>query len=109
MTTLSATFVQLPGRPKVELSSRRNPVASTDQRINALVPDRVSVNPGTCMMPGEPISAAEFTATKAPLTLTALNWVMFALFNPPPLSKVANGPTGDAPNETLACNTLLLL
>ena len=60
---------------------------------------------GPATFPGEPISAESFAATKAPLTPTALSCEMVALSRPAVLSKVGNGPEGEAPKDTLARST----
>src|SRR5688572_4003313 len=53
-------------------------------------------------VPGEPISLGLLAATIAPLTPTALNSEMVALFRPAALLKVRNGgPVEDAPKATL--------
>ena len=62
----------------------------------------------TAVSPGEPISAVSFFAANAAFTPTALNCEIVALLIPAALSKVANGPVGEAPKATLARRTLLL-
>src|SRR5205823_5895052 len=57
---------------------------------------------GAPMVPGEPISFASFAAANAPLMPTALRVEMVALFSPAALSKVGNGPLGEAPKATPA-------
>src|SRR5262245_14871593 len=61
-------------------------------------------------VPGEPISLASLVATMAPLTPTALSCEIIVLFSPAALLKVGNdGPAGEGPKSTVACNTPLLL
>jgi hypothetical protein len=60
--------------------------------------------------PGEAISLVSLMAVKLPFAPTALGWLMVVLLSAAALSKDGNdGPPGEAPKDTLAWRTPVLL
>src|SRR5262245_30397578 len=116
-TPLSAA----PSANDCELSSIRQPVMSMSKAV-LLVTSNQSAPTGLSPLdqgatsemnslptvPGEPISLASFVAAAAPWTpalASAVSGVAVPLM-PAQLSKVGNGPDGEAPNATLALRLL---